>query len=386
MGLCYRFCELPPFERRHAGESLWTEPPALDDYRCTQILFGNAAYLYMPRVPFRQLVTECLLVAPLQRWYTTAAVSRVLYEYRTGDWVSLDELVAERGVVPHTRPWGEQTRAFGRVRVEYDTGLTVVVNRLPESMVVAIGDGRSLILPRAGWAAWAPGVLAFSAVPEDGAGRVDWIQDDERGYRFVDPRGREFAGARSPTAWQRDANGDWTPYLRIDLKAEEAEKGGRILRYAPPAPAPLTGIAHGFQGAVHGWTPVAGVLRSEMLEQCWRLSLCTESPQILSPPLAVKGAEVPRIRVRLRVNSGASPGATGPLQVYYTTHEHAAFSSRRLLQAPVTANGEWSDVVLDTARSPDWRESVVTRLRLDPIRTVPGCVVDLAGVWLESEP
>jgi len=131
MGLMYRFYEMPPFDRFHTSTTTFkSDMDQLDDYRACEILFGNGGYVCYDFANWQYYLTEILLVGHLQQYYSACPVRRVLY-WHAGQWTSLEEFVRQ-GNVPNVVPWNQQTEAFGRIRVEYENGLNIVVNRLDE--------------------------------------------------------------------------------------------------------------------------------------------------------------------------------------------------------------------------------------------------------------
>ena len=166
MGLMYRYFEMPPFPAFSGGKCTYlTDPAQYDDYRAAEVLYGNGGYLfYYPGMPWDYVLTECLVVGTLQKHYALQPVRSVSY-WREGGWQSLLQIVAA-GVNPLPDPWANTPglEPLRRIRVEYENGLTVVVNRLPEEFTVDAG-GQSVVLPKSGWVAWLPEgrLLAYSA-------------------------------------------------------------------------------------------------------------------------------------------------------------------------------------------------------------------------------
>ena len=212
MGLPYRFFELPPFKLFHSGKSPWQDAGLLDDYRCTEILFGNGGYLFMPGTPWRYVAAECLLVGRLQRHYALQPVRDVRY-WDDGQWRTLEQLVRD-GLVMQTSPFGPQTPAFARVQVVYGNGLHIVVNRAKEPLNVDAG-GVGLTLPKSGWAAWGDGLLAYSAFFPGTLHRVDFIEDEAAGVRYLDSRDRRLLDVERPTLWQK-ADGEYRIAVEVD--------------------------------------------------------------------------------------------------------------------------------------------------------------------------
>ncbi len=203
MGLMYRFYEMPPFSRFHSSTTTFgNDDVQLDDYRACEILYGNGGYVCHDFANWRYYLTECLLVGHLQQFYSAQQVREVRYWY-DGSWATLSELV-RRAVVPNIVPWNPQTAAFGRIHVEYENGLNVVVNRQKEDFLVRECRESGVVLPRSGWVAWRsePPLLAYSAYWPGTTHRVDFLQDDATGLQYLDPRGERIQGVTNITQWQ----------------------------------------------------------------------------------------------------------------------------------------------------------------------------------------
>ncbi len=147
MGLMYRFYEMPPFPRFHSATTTFrNDDVQLDDYRACEILYGNGGYVCHDFANWRYYLTECLLVGHLQQYYSAQKVREVRY-WHDGAWMTLEELV-RRGIVPNIVPWNPQTEEFGRIRIDYENGLHIVVNRLNENLVVTQCGEQDVVLPR----------------------------------------------------------------------------------------------------------------------------------------------------------------------------------------------------------------------------------------------
>jgi len=119
-------------------------PEQMDKYRAMELAFGHAGFIGSQILRAWPLVwREYNLVAPVQALYGTAKVKEIRYEV-------LGEMV--------TSSVAAAMDDFGRVRVEYDSGLTVHVNMGPDAWRV----GRYSI-PQYGFLATAPDMLAYTA-------------------------------------------------------------------------------------------------------------------------------------------------------------------------------------------------------------------------------
>lgn len=285
MGLMYRFYESPPFPLFHSARTTFNDDPAqLDDYRCTEVLYGNGAYICYGFANWRYWLTECLLVGHLQQYYALQPVRQVRYE-RSGEWVRLEDLVRAGGV-PATQPWLPQTEAFGRIRVEYANGLTVVANRLPEPLPVADALPEGITLPQYGWVAWAQdgSLVSFSANWPHTQQRVDYLRDDRLQVEYIDPRGATVRGVDRMTLWEKGV-----AVLTADPGANSICIDGQTMPLNLPAPEPLSALAFEFETSLDGWEPAEGILTSRIEDGSLLLHTVTADPQTYSPVLALDG-------------------------------------------------------------------------------------------------
>lgn len=357
MGLMYRFYEFPPFPAFHSGKTTFGQDQAqLDDYRCCEVLYGNGAYVCYPFANWRYWLVETLLIGNLQRQYALQPVRSVQYLH-DGAWRTLEELV-EGGLTPVTSPWAEQTQAFGRIRVEYENGLTIVANRLPEPLPVPDARPDGITLPRYGWVAWkADGnFVAFSADWPCTDQRVDYLRDDHLQIEFIDPRGNTVRGVDRPTLW---AHG--RPVVVADPEANCIEINGTQMPLTLPAPAPLERLDASFDGSLDDWRIGEGILNARFEDGALLLDTVSGDPQLYSPALALDGDRAGTLEFRLKTDAGELA------QLYFATESAGHYSEDRVFRVTIIPDGEWHTYRVETAGHPAWRGQRITGLRLDPI-------------------
>ena len=370
-GLCYRFFELPPYNRYHSGKNdPWSDRELIDDYRCTAVLFGNGAYVYLPSFweyrtakTWEYRITEAILLGRLQRRYALAPVAEIYYESH-GVWRTLEDMVRD-GLVVQRRPWNEKQVEFGRVRIDYANGLCVVGNRLPEPLDIEIAD-RIWTLPQYGWVAFEEnsGFFACSAIHPEWKKRVDYLDEGTRGpLRFLNPRGEEIEGEKTLRLWKNDEI-VWS----VDPVAETArdDSGDFPLSFPIATRQPDFDFTHGLDG----WRPVAGILRTEVGNNGTELTIAGGCPQLYSPPLDWTGGAHDVLEVTLSCNSGSFG------HVFFTTEKHCIISGERSFRFPLVPDGKMRTVCVDLAHA-EWNGSQIRRIRFDPSRGGPGSVVTL---------
>lgn len=151
----------------------------LDQYRMQEIVFGHSGFLgrefwRKPNVAW----LEQHLVPPVSSRHATRRVRDIAY-HAGGAWVDATEAI-KRGAAGRLAPMEN----FGRVRIVYDNGLTIVANSVTNDFVA---DGWTL--PQFGW-------IATSRQFAAGTVRRDGVVVD-----FAEAPDYQFANARRARDW-----------------------------------------------------------------------------------------------------------------------------------------------------------------------------------------
>ena len=359
MGLMYRFFESPPFDRFHAGLLPFKDDPALlDDYRACEILFGNGAYVCHGYANWTYYLTECLLVGNLQRHYLARTVREVRY-WHHGDWITLDDYV-RKGNVPNIIPWLPRTEAYGRIRVEYENGLTIIVNRLEDEFMVADAGDAGALLPQSGWVAWRdqPALVAFSAYWPGTRHRVDYLLDEEAGLEYLDPRGRPLRGVSTITLW--DAG-------KIVVRAQPEKNlvtvHGKRLPLSPSPAVPRKSLDFEFEEDLEGWRLTHGILRGEVRQGHLHLQAVAPDVYLFSPPLSVDADKIDAVEIRMKIKGDR----VKPDGLFFTTRESPNIASDKRFRFAVKPDDQFHTYRVNVAGHAKWQGQTVTQLRLDPI-------------------
>jgi hypothetical protein len=370
MGLMYRFFEMPPFDRFHAGTTRYlTDAAQYDDYRAAEVLYGNGGYLfYYPGMPWDYVLTECLLVGTLQRHYALQAVRDVHY-WAGGRWQTLQELVAA-GLDPWPVPWAPQPEAFRRIRVTYADGLQVLVNRSADECTVSAA-GQDLTLPRSGWAAWMPDgkLLAYSAYAPGTRQRVDFIRDDGAGLQYLNPRGAEVIGQKQPTLW---LDGKLT--MRLDPATGDAWVDGVDVPYAPPRLPAHTRLDFRFDHDVQGWAGAHDVGPLHVVNGALRIDIVGEDPYLSAPPLDLAADSVKTVVVRMRTTGGTFG------KIYFQADGVKATAEEMCLHFPVKPGAEFVDIRIPVGEHRLWKGHRIVGMRLDPEHGATPGVVEIESI------
>ncbi len=382
MGLGYRFFFAPPYggtDKIPRGSALYATPgSAQDDYRACEILYGNGGYLYLtPDSTWRQMLSEVALVGVLQRWYALTPVETIEYRTpKTGTWRTLEDLI-RAGVNATPVRWVPQPRELLCARIRYANGLTVVVNRADSALPLRI-PGFDLAVPKYGWAAWmADGRLtAFSAIPGGITHRVDFIEDREWAWRFVDPREKAFRGVEHPTLFE---NG--RPVVELVDAAERTERlriDGKIVPGRLPEPPPPTRIDFHFDRGLEGWQAARDLAPFEIRNGVLRMVTRGGDPFTVSPRLNVNGDTVRQIVIRMRA------GESGTGQLFWSSTT-APLTEQSSIRFNVLGDGKFHEYRLAVGDHPLWKGHTIRRLRIDPLSHDAETVVEIRSVQGRSD-
>ena len=143
---------------------------ALDQYRMQEIVFGHAGFLShdLWRDPAAAWL-EQHLVAPVTARHATQRIREIAYHIG-GTWVDTTEAMKRAG---------DPKEVFGRVRIVYDNGLTIMANGIAGDFAI---DGWTL--PQFGWIATNRDFAAGTI--RRGGAVVDFV--DAPDYRFANAR------------------------------------------------------------------------------------------------------------------------------------------------------------------------------------------------------
>ncbi|MDR1283212.1 MAG: hypothetical protein LBK99_20685 [Opitutaceae bacterium] len=378
MGLGYRYFFGPPYGgtgRQGQGSRMYrndTYGAGSDDYRAMTIAWGNAAYLdYAPGPAiFDKALTEAMTVGILQRHYLLRPVREITYEVPASadspespaSWQTLEALLlAGKNPLPY----------FARIRVVYENGLTVVINRKDEPLALKLPVFGNVLLPKHAWAVWSPdgAVEGFSGIPDnpDNPGatgdaaanrqalRIDYTRDDHRKLLFINPRTTGFHGLAAPAIFE---NGAKVYELPEDRRYREAAPG----RFEDHFTGTLTWSGRGRASVV---AEGAGSARMSFVR------IASEGrPERIDKPVGLALAGAVTLRYRTGSTSatvrdgetGQAPFATVALMRFGEKEgKNRELPGRRWLVLPDTA-GEWREAALPFRLDAVGTRHVVLRL------------------------
>ncbi len=385
MGLNYRFYDRSEnWTSSYFHRNGWRAQDQLDDYRATQLLFGNGGFLSvednLEDAPWGHYLSEVLMVAPLQRHFALEQVNEIEYE-TGGAWYTLEELVEDHDFVmktntgacdPRTQLPVDQSPEFERFRVTYANGLTVVVNRGATDFDVNAG-GETLTLPPTGWAIWGtPGgdsVLAYSAYAPGTSHRIDYLEDHGGGVRFADPRGGTYFDVIRPTQWVWK-NGGWRRHLEADLDGDwpAVTIEGLRLPLQPSRRQAWDYLNTDFVQGLGGWRTMYGARVANITLAGLELDLAASYALLHSPRVALAGKAGDAIEVDLRFDQSA--GGTVDMAILWRRQQDVAFHGNRIVRADdVPLTPVWQTVSFPVGNDSDWQNKTITMLRFDPVKS-----------------
>jgi hypothetical protein len=153
-------------------------PEKIERYRATELAFGNAGFLTdglaQDAPPVEQLREYCFL-KHLQAYYLTAQPVEISY-FLDGETVDLS--AALNKILPSVDNAGLNSALredLSRVRIVYDSGFLMFVNRSASASWAFSQGGSSLILPPGGFLGILPGrFIAYTAVVQGSKGYFVW--------------------------------------------------------------------------------------------------------------------------------------------------------------------------------------------------------------------
>ncbi len=373
MGLMYRFYEMPPFKRFSSGTANYmSDPKQYDDYRAAEVLYGNGGYLfYYPNTPWDYVITECLLIGTLQTHYLLQPVKDVRY-WSDGHWVTLQDIL-KAGVNPLTADWNPQPDCLKRIWVQYQNGLNIIVNRLPDDFSVKAG-GDTVILPQSGWIAWdgTGKLLAYSACAPGTLHRVDFIRDDNAGMQYLNPRGEKVMGQTQPTLWE---NGKVV--MRLNPSNGDAWVEGKRMKYAPPSPPALTRLDFQFNHDARGWMGQSNLSPLRIVDGALTARIIGTDPYVIAPAINLAPDSVKEITICMKVSCGTYA------QIYFQAEGAKATLEQMCVRFPIKPGTDFQVYHIPIGENPYWKGHRITSLRLDPERGFsPG---DFALKWIKGD-
>ena len=149
--------------------------------------------------------------------------------------------------------------------------------------------------------------------------------------------------------------------ISADPDANTFTVAGETMPLTLPPPAPLTSINFDFTGSLAGWQLGPNLMAGRADPTALTLRVVGPDPQLYSPPLRVRGDDVPAVEIRMR----ATAGELG--QFYFTTEASPGLSEDRCIHLQVVPDGEYHTYRLETGQHPQWAGQVIAAIRFDPV-------------------
>ena len=219
----YKLRKMNPLENLN-GYDLGKVGSATVDYMLSaQIVNGNMGHLWSSKssIPYhgpcvlktakpeqiRDICRSYFMMRQLQELYAGVPVKRIRYECG-GNLLTATEMLRSN------------KSNEGKVFTQYENGLDVWVNRNPQDSWTVIIDGRQMVLPPYGYAAFLPGKLLEYSAEIDGH-RVDYSRGPI--YTYVDGRGQRtiFPEITAANAYVIHPNGQSRTLIPVPFMEEE---------------------------------------------------------------------------------------------------------------------------------------------------------------------
>ena len=155
----------------------------IDQYLTTGIAFGHIGFIDSPfsnlhNIPDTTVIRMYYMTKELQKQYALEQAEKIEY-FVNGQWVSVSD-AARAGY----------NFVNAQVRVTYENGLVVYVNRHSSASLSATHDGKTYTIPSNGYLAYNPRDNFFEFSGLTNGARTDISENSQ--YVFIDPRGTKI--------------------------------------------------------------------------------------------------------------------------------------------------------------------------------------------------
>jgi len=151
----------------------------------------------------------------------------------------------------------------------------------------------------------------------------------------------------------------------------------RGVRYENPSlmPAPADRIAFDFTKGAEGWTASNHIDALHAENGVLLVPVTGGDPYMVRNFLSVNGDSVREVVIRMRTPAGE--GA----QFYWGTETAPGFAEARVINFPITGDGQWHEYRLPVGTLDTWRRQTITGIRLDPLQPgVAGTTVEIDSI------
>jgi hypothetical protein len=151
----------------------------------------------------------------------------------------------------------------------------------------------------------------------------------------------------------------------------------RGIQYENPSlvPAPVSRIAFDFARTADGWAASNHIGALRVADGVLQVPITGGDPYMVRNSLSVDGNSVREVVIRMTTPVGQ--GA----QFYWGTAAAPGFAEARVINFPITADGQWHEYRLPVGTFGTWTGQTITGIRLDPLQPgVPGTTVEVDSI------
>jgi len=210
------------------------------------------------------------------------------------------------------------------------------------------------------------------------AGRILVVGVSEpREVKTTDPLTRVRGNPAQPGEWSYDP--ETKTVVAFPAPAGTVELSVAGIKPVEPGftPGEKTNVDFEFESTLEGWQRAHDIAVFDQRGGMVYLEAEGGDPYMVRSFCRIPGDSVNRIRVRL-----ASTAGTG-IQFFWTTEGEPGMAENKRIDVPMTADGEFHEIVIPVGDHPKWRGQTITAIRLDPMSGAPKATVRID--WIRGE-
>lgn len=182
--------------------------------------------------------------------------------------------------------------------------------------------------------------------------------------------------APGTTGWAYHAD---THILCLGVRCDAQGVASIVLRglaYSPLSP-PQPKSSWEFDEGAEGWT-VANSCNVGATGGALQVLVTGFDPYVFGGPCEISAAKHKKLRLRVRATGGNQIG------LFWRTKSSPAFGEDKHVNVPLSADGQWHEVVFDLSDHPLWKGTVIQlRLDVEPAETPAGTLLEVD--WIRAE-
>jgi hypothetical protein len=151
------------------------------------------------------------------------------------------------------------------------------------------------------------------------------------------------------------------------------------VRYLEPLllPDERTRIVFEFADGPEGWVPANHIEALTTDDGVLHVPVTGVDPFMTRQVLRVDGSTVAEVAIRMRAPTGTEA------QFYWGTQATPGFAEERVIDFPITGDGQWHEYRLPVGTHASWKGQTITAIRLDPLSPGSAATVDID--WIRGQ-